>query len=233
MTVITVSRQLGSNGHEIAVGVAQTLGLRLVDAATINQAAERAGVPQVALAELQHEGERGVANQVLKALQTMPNTVSFSVPSAGGIGGSRADSMTTLPFTGLFSPLVRPISASLDGYVRMVGLVIRGLAQEGGVLIAGRGGQILLKDHPQTLHVQVVAPLAYRINTMMERQGGDKRAVQNQLRASDRARFDYLRRYHNADWLDSTLYHMVLNAGKVPTSMAIELIIGAQKSVTG
>ena len=233
MTVITLSRQLGSQGHEIAAGVAQRLGLRLVDAATINQAAERAGVPQVALAELQHEGGRGMANQVLKALQTMPSTVLFATPSGSDKGESRVEGMTTLPFTGLFSPLVRPISASLDGYVRMVGLVIRGLAQEGNVLIAGRGGQILLKDHAHTLHVQIVAPLAYRVETLMERQGQDKRTVQNRLRASDRARFDYLRRYHNADWLDPTLYHMVLNTGKVPVELAVELIIEAQKSVVG
>ena len=233
MTVITVSRQLGSHGHEIAAGVAQRLGLRLVDAATINQAAERAGVPQVALAELQHEGERGVANQVLKALRTMPSTVPYAVSSGGDRGESRVEGMTILPFTGLFSPLARPISASLDGYVRMVGLVIRGLAQEGNVLIAGRGGQILLRNHPQALHVQIVAPLAFRTEAMVGRLGRDKRAVQNQIRASDRARFDYLRRYHNADWLDSTLYHMVLNTGKVPIETAMDLIVDAQRSMAG
>jgi cytidylate kinase len=47
---MTLSRQLGSLGHETAVLVAQRTGLRLVDRELINQAAQRAGAPEVALA---------------------------------------------------------------------------------------------------------------------------------------------------------------------------------------
>jgi len=229
MTVITLSRQVGSQGQEIAAGVAQELGLRLVDAETINQAAKSAGVPQVALAELEHQGEHGLANQVLKALRAMPSTVPMSSPSGEERMG-RSEGLT-FPFTGLFSPLVPPISASLDGYVNMVGLVIRGLAQEGNVLIAGRGGQVLLRNHPKALHVQIVAPLAFRTKLVMERHSLDRRAAQNRLRTSDRSRFDYLRRYHDADWLDSTLYHLVLNGGRTSVEQAINLIIAAQHAL--
>ena len=76
MTIITVSRQLGSLGGEIASSVAQELGLRLIDAETINSAAERAGVPRIALAELETEGEWSLASKVLKALRTMPSLPS-------------------------------------------------------------------------------------------------------------------------------------------------------------
>jgi cytidylate kinase len=226
MTVITLSRQMGSHGEEIATQLAQTLGLRLIDAQTINQAAQRAGVPQMALAELEHEKERGLANRVLKALRTMP-----SLSPLGEAGVARPDlSGLTIPFAGLFSPTVPPISASLEGYVLMVGLVIRGLAREGNVLILGRGGQVLLRKHPAALHVQIVAPLAYRIQVVMAREGSDQRAAQNRVRASDRARFDYVRRYHDADWLDPTLYHLVINTGHVPVDTAAELIMVAQRA---
>jgi cytidylate kinase len=255
MTVITISRQLGTHGDEIATKVAEALGLRLVDADTIHRAAQRAGVPQMALAELRHEGERGLANQVLKALRTMPSlqnpypisprspgakdrapTAADAVPSpvpSGGETGSGYPIMSglTLPFTGLFSPTVPPISASLEEYVRMVGLVIRGLAREGNVLIIGRGGQALLRNHPDALHVQTVAPLAYRIKVVMAREGLDKRAAQNRVRASDRARFDYVRRYHDADWLDSSLYHLVINTGRVSVATAVDLIIAAKRAI--
>jgi cytidylate kinase len=59
----------------------------------------------------------------------------------------------------------------------------------------------------------------------------DKRAAQNRLRTSDRARFDYLRRYHDADWLDPTLYHLVINTGWISVPAAVELIISAQRAV--
>lgn len=223
MTVITLSRQLGSHGEEIAVQVAQTLGLRLIDAEMINQAAHTAGVPQMALAELEQEKERGLATRVLTALRAMPSLSPASeagTPSAEGTG-------LTIPFPGLFSPTVPPISASLEGYVHMVGLVIRGLAREGNVLILGRGGQVLLRRHPAALHVQIVAPLVHRIQVVMAREGLEKRAAQNRVRISDRARFDYVRRYHDADWLDPTLYHLVINTGEVPVDTAAELVMVA------
>lgn len=235
MTVITLSRQLGSSGEEIATLVAQTLGLRLIDAATINEAALRAGVPRVALAEMEHEGERGLANQVLKALRTMPSLGSG--PSGAGLPASaeeashRGLSTITFPFIGLFSPTVPPISASLEGYVRMVGLVIRGLAHEGNVLILGRGGQVLLRHHPGALHIQTVAPRSNRVQVVTTRYGLDARDAQNRVRASDRSRSDYLRRYHDADWLDPTLYHLVINSGRVPVTTAVELIIAAQRAL--
>ncbi len=226
MTIITLSRQLGSHGEEIATEVAQILGLRLVDAETINQAAQRSGVPQVALAEMEREGERGLATRVLKALRTMPSLSPISE-----MGMAQPDrSGLTFPFAGLFSPTMPPLSASLDGYVRMVDLVIRGLAQEGQVLIVGRGGQVLLEKHPGAMHVQIVAPQDSRIDVIMDRLGLDRRSAQNRVRASDRARFDYVRRYHNVDWLDPTLYHLTINSGRASLATAVDLIITTAKA---
>jgi cytidylate kinase len=226
MTVITLSRQMGSHGDEIAEQVAQILGLRLVDAATINRAAERAGVPQMALMEMEHEGERSLVNQVLKALRAMP-----SLSPAGEFGTTYPElAGMTFPFAGLFSPTISPLSASLDGYVRMVDLVIRGLAQEGNVLIVGRGGQALLKKHSDAIHVQIVAPAEYRIKVIAERLALNKRDAQNRIRASDRARSDYVRRYHNVDWLDPTLYHLTINSSRVLAGTAVDLIIATHQA---
>jgi cytidylate kinase len=251
MTVITISRQLGGRGEEIAAQVAEALGLRLIDAETIHRAAHQAGVPQMALEELRHEGEHNLATQVLKALRTMPSLqspyappltprgVKGSEPPAGAVAGASVEAKPSysplpslsLPFTGLFSPTVPPLSASLEEYVRMVGLVIRGLAREGNVLIVGRGGQALLRSHPQALHVQIVAPFKTRVRVVMAREGLNERAAQNRVRASDRARFDYVRRYHDADWLDSSLYHLVINTGRVPVATAVDLIIAAERAL--
>jgi len=235
MTIITISRQLGSLGGDIASSVAQELGLRLIDAETINRAAERAGVPRIALAELETEGGRGLAGQVLKAMRAMPWLPSTgsrpaSEATADDVASTRT-STTTFPFGGLFSPTAPPISASLEGYVRMVGLVIRGLAHEGNVLIVGRGGQILLEDYPGALHVQTVAPLAKRVEVVMSRYRLSERDAQQRVRASDRARFDYLRRYHDVNWLDATLYHLVLNTASLPAPATVKLIVAAQQAV--
>jgi hypothetical protein len=227
MTVITLSRQLGSRGEEIATQVALALNLRLIDAEAINRAAQKAGVPQVALAELEHDRERSLTNRVLNALQAMPNLSPLS--EAGNVYPDLPG--LTIPFAGLFSTTVPPLSAWLEGYVRMVGLVVRGLAREGNVLLVGRGSQVLLRDHPGALHVQVVAPLAHRLDVVMERHNLKKREAQSRIRASDRARFDYLRRYHDADWLDPTLYHLVINTAWIPVPLAVDLVIKAERAL--
>jgi CMP/dCMP kinase len=228
MAVITLSRQLGSHGEEIATAVAHQLGLRLIDAETINQAAQKAGVPQVALAELESERQRSLTNRMLNVLRAMPgippvNEASTSYAEATGM---------TLPFTGLFSPTVAPLSTWLDGYVRMVGLVIQGLAREGNVLILGRGGQVLLRDDPSALHIHTLAPPNYRIAVVMRRLGLSKRDAQSRIRSSDRARADYVRRYHDANWLDPGLYHLSINTGCVPVPLAADLIIAAQRALS-
>jgi cytidylate kinase len=56
MPVITLSRELGSRGVDLAMAVAERLGLRLVGRELINRAARAAGSPEVALAEIDELG---------------------------------------------------------------------------------------------------------------------------------------------------------------------------------
>jgi cytidylate kinase len=60
MSAITISRQMGSQGDELARLVAQQLGWRRMCRDLINQAAVAAGVPQVALAEIDELGFFGL-----------------------------------------------------------------------------------------------------------------------------------------------------------------------------
>jgi len=60
MSAITVSRQMGSRGDELALQVAGRLGWQRVCRDLINQAARSAGVPQVALAEIDELGFLGL-----------------------------------------------------------------------------------------------------------------------------------------------------------------------------
>lgn len=50
--IVTISRQVGSLGFEVASAAAQELGYRLVWREAINQAARRAGAPEMALAAI-------------------------------------------------------------------------------------------------------------------------------------------------------------------------------------
>lgn len=60
MTVITISRQLGSLGTTLGREVASRLGYRLVHRELINQAAKRASSPDMALATIDELGLLGI-----------------------------------------------------------------------------------------------------------------------------------------------------------------------------
>ncbi len=88
MAVITISRQLGSMGREVARLVADRLGYRLVWRDLINQAARQAGAPEVALAAIDELGLLGLrpsraaseaycqaVQQVMEELVTAGNVV--------------------------------------------------------------------------------------------------------------------------------------------------------------
>lgn len=56
MTIITLSRELGSGGDDVAILVAERLGLRRVGREIINRAAQAAGAGEAALAEIDELG---------------------------------------------------------------------------------------------------------------------------------------------------------------------------------
>jgi cytidylate kinase len=222
MAIVTLSRQLGAGGSEVAAGLAKALGLRVIDREAIDLAAMKAGVPEVALHELGYEGRRGLVERVLNALKTSP-----AIPSVMEM--QRRDSLAPLTMRGgLFTPARPLLSAAMEDYVRMVGMVIKDMAGEGNVLIIGRASQVLLKDNPEALHVQVVAPLARRVEKRMRLEGLTKHEATKRILASDQARADYLRRYYGVNWLDPQLYDMVINTGHISIQTAVQLVVLAQ-----
>lgn len=60
VAAVTISRQLGSEGFEIAQAVGDRLGYRVVWRELINQAARQCGSPEVALAEIDDLGLLGL-----------------------------------------------------------------------------------------------------------------------------------------------------------------------------
>jgi len=223
MTIITLSRQLGAGGSEIAMGVAKALGLRIIDRDAIDRAALEAGVPEVALHELGYEGRRGLMQRILDALKTSP-----AIPSVIEMQRRESAAPLTVPPQGIFTPAMPLLSAAMEDYVRMVGMVILNMAKESNVLIIGRASQVLLRDDPEALHIQIVAPLERRVEKLMRIEGLTQREATQRILASDRARADYLRRYYGVNWLDPQLYDIVINTGRISIQTAVQLVVLAQ-----
>jgi cytidylate kinase len=99
------------------------------------------------------------------------------------------------------------------------------------VVIVGRGGQAMLQDQPDVLHVRIVAPIEMRIKKVQDETMFDREQALDLIKRRDKASTEYLKHVFDADWTDPTLYHLILNTGKLDQESALQLIIEAARMV--
>src|SRR2546428_9363058 len=95
--------------------------------------------------------------------------------------------------TGGGGVLIRPsASAEARAYQETMRHIITAAATTGHVVVVGRGGQVLLADKRDVLHVRVVAPLEQRVAYVVRREGLDTEAARRRRQAEDQARTHFM-----------------------------------------
>lgn len=235
-TVITISRQLGSQGSYIAAAIAQKLNLRYLDREILHRVAEMAGYPDAEMVAQLEERERvpGLLGRILATLETIPPVPA--VPSATMREGYVYDEFVAMLMQrenidreqALLQLATQRQRAELaGGYADLVRQVILEYAQAGDVIIVGRGGQAILRDMSGVLHVKVVGSEEMRTRRLMQRMGVDEKEALRQIHHSDRERMRYLKHFHGLNWHDPCLYDLVLNTDRLAVDVAVHLVIEA------
>ena len=196
--IVTVSRQFGAGGSEVARRVAQALGWRLVDNEVIDQVAREAGLPPEEVAQ-KEERAPGF-------LERLTRTLGRAVPEL---------------FPQPAEKVPEPEEARL---VRVTERVVAKLAAGGPAVIVGRAAPAVL-SHQNALHVKVVAPKVYRLRVAMERLGADEATARRKLEELDAGRARYHKEYYGRDWHDPANYHLVLNTEALGLDGAAEVIV--------
>jgi len=96
---------------------------------------------------------------------------------------------------------------------RMTRVIIEDVAREGRAIIVGRGGQCILAGRPEVLHVFVFAPLAVRVERVMQLEGLTRAEAERRIAGMDRLRADYVHTFYHADWRDPSHYHLLVDSG--------------------
>jgi len=122
---------------------------------------------------------------------------------------------------------LEPDESEQRAYLNAVQTVIEELSHEGNVVIVGRAGQAILHDHPNVLHLRVIAPLETRIQRIIDVHHISERAARAQVEDSDRFRSEYLKSFYHIRWDDSTLYHIIINTGKLDLETSAEVVCTA------
>ena len=110
-------------------------------------------------------------------------------------------------------------------YLDYLVLMIAKVADEGNVVIMGRGSQYILNDHPDAVHVLLIDDLENRIRFIMKNYDMSARRAEQWVAAEDRRRANLYGKLHKTDYDNPSLYHLVINRGKVPLEDAKGLIL--------
>ena len=197
--VVTVSREIGSYGSEIAERVAARLGWHLVDRRLVHALARRLGVP---LEEAAARDER-----VSPILERIAWNLSVALPEY--VAGA---------------PPLRPT----DRHFReLTEHILRRALDAGPCVIVGHGAQVVFAGRTDAFHVRVYAPRDVRIARLRERLGLDEAEAADRVRRTDADRAAYLRRHYGRDWTDPALYHLQMNTAYFGADEAAELIVRA------
>ena len=198
--IVTVSRQIGAGGSEIASRVAAALKFRLVDNELIDRVALQVGLSRTQVAN-REERAPGFLERLVRAL-------SRSVPELQS------------------TPADRPPEPEEKSLVAATEKVVADLAAEGRVVLVGRAAPAVLSGTHDALHVKIVAPVPFRIGRIREADRVDEREAERRLRESDANRARYHRHHYGRDWGDPANYHIVLNAGMLGIEGATDIIVG-------
>ncbi len=203
--VVTIARQVGSSGEEVAVAAAKRLGFRVIDYQVIQAAAEEAGVSPETVSEAEHTPS--LMTRLLEAMARNP-----SMPVAAW-----ADPL----------PLTSSAMFTSADYRKFVEDVIRDIAEQGECVIVGHAAQVILRGRFDTLNVLVTGSPQFRSRRIMAAMGVDEKTALKTVERTDNERLDYFRRFYDTGWLSPWVYDLCINTDHLNPEQAGELIAQA------
>jgi cytidylate kinase len=214
MAVVTLNGQLGGAAREVGQEVARKIGADYVDRLILAEAAKRVGATVSALAEKEQE-HLTLANRLTRVIQTAFERSAYTGSGGDPFFGPGVDALLVHPYAEGDQEQTATSSKEVDEnrFFQAISDILKDLAEEGNVVIMGRGSNLVLKTFPGVLHVGVVAPLEFRIETTMSRDGMSREAAEKYIADEELARISFFKRHFKAHPDDPLLYHMVVNPG--------------------
>ncbi len=204
--IITISRELGSGGHTVGQLLAERLGVRFSDKELIKALREEFHLTTDAIERLKGE-KKDWLTSLLRKIVAMPKAENV------------------VEWDDKFVQEYRP-DLSSDEIFEAEKQILRGIAEEGSCVIAGRSGFFVLKDFPNKLDIFITAPREKRIERVMAKQHLSEQEAAEAIDRVDEGRENYIKRYAGTSRYDVRNYDLVINMDNVPDeNAAVELIV--------
>ncbi len=194
-TIITIGRQYGSGGKEIAGILSKELDIPFYDKDLITRAAKDSGFCEEMI---QFHDERPT-NSFLYNL--VMDTYSFGYNSA---------TMMDMPIS------QRVFLAQFDA--------IKKIANEGPCVIVGRCADYALADYKNAVHIFIHADEASKIERLMKKYDLTEQKAREAMIKKDRQRQSYYNYYSSKKWGRADSYDLTLNSAKLGIEGTVKLI---------
>ena len=196
--IITVEREYGSGGADIAKGVANRLGWKLWDQLLTNEIARHMKCASRVVEE--HEEKRDpLFHRLVHAFMRG----SFE----GSLNAPRLNVADT--------PRIREVAES----------VVKEAAKEGSAVIVGRGSAYYLADRPDAFHVFVFAPFEEKVRRIQA--AGKSRSEAEQLvETVDQDRAAFIKHFFGVTWPDRQRFDLMVNS-TMGEEVAINLVLNS------
>ena len=197
MAVITISRQFGAGGITLGKMIAETMGYTFADDDIIQRVAKEANVSTHWIESFEKEAGSKLSRLI------------SSMVSKRWLDRVLADER------GYLDEKI---------YLDYLVLIVAQFADEGDVVILGRGSQYILDDHPDAVHILLVNEFENRVKFMTERYEMTRRKAERTVVNEDRRRISLYKRLGKSDYESPQLYHMVLNMGRLDLETARDMV---------
>jgi CMP/dCMP kinase len=185
-SVLTISHQYGSGGSLIARELGRRLGWSVWEKEIVRKIAT----------------QYKVSEEYLDAKDERVDSFIERMVGLFGMGGF--ESTYEIP---------PPLWLTDAQLARMTRTIMEEVATAGNAIIVGRGGNLVLANHPRTLHVFLWAPLEARIAKVMEAEKLSHHDAERRIAGMDKLRTDYVHTFYHTSWNDLTHYPLVIDAG--------------------
>jgi cytidylate kinase len=217
MAVITISRQYGSGGDEVATRLCEMLGYNYFHKGLMAHMATEMGLSENQIVDFS-EDNYTIRSFLARLLdRRSPRVVAEVGTWREDIRGARVKEV---------------IKLDEDQTIMLVQTAIEEAHKQGNFVIVGRGGQAILKEMPDVLHVRVEAPLDVRVRRVQEQKNLSLERAREMVHERDQAAADYLKRFYDVDWSNPLLYHVVFNMGKWDIEAVAQLIAASVAHLT-
>lgn len=224
MAVVTVSRSFGCSGEKVSEEVAERLNYSMINKQIIEYIAILADTPLDVVSKFDEEQHSNLNARLSKYIDLSMFKEMFS-KSGKEIKEPLAEKIIDEKEK-LFKNNVdySPVF-DCDVFRQMSERVFNFLADKNNAVIMGRGGQVVLQDHPNALHIRLYAPATKRIEWIASRRGIPKNEASKLVEDIDKKRKNYLQHYYGENINDDKLYHMVINVEKLSIAESADMII--------